>query len=197
MEAPVPASSLIHSATLVSAGIFIILRFYPIFEISYYSFIVLPVVGSLTASYGGITASYQSDIKRILAYSTISHCGFLMLMSSFNINEFVVLYLYIHGFFKATVFMCVGNIIRISKNYQDFRKMGLFYKYLPFECFVSLICLFNLSGIPFSLGFFIKHLIFLGLQLNTFFYLFIIFNVFCGSLSGLFYSYRRALYNRK
>jgi len=167
MEAPVPASSLIHSATLVSAGIFVVLRFYSIFEMSYYSFLILPIVGSLTASYGGVTASFQSDIKRILAYSTISHCGFLMLLTSFNINEFVVLYLYVHGFFKACVFMCVGNVIRISKNYQDFRKMGSFYKYLPFECFVSLICLFNLSGIPLSLGFFIKHLIFLGLQVNT------------------------------
>jgi NADH:ubiquinone oxidoreductase subunit 5 (subunit L)/multisubunit Na+/H+ antiporter MnhA subunit len=194
MEAPVPASSLIHSATLVSAGIFIILRFYSLFEISYYSFFILPFVGSITASYGGVTASYQSDIKRILAYSTISHCGFLMVLSSFNINEFVILYLYVHGFFKAAVFMCVGNIIRISKNYQDFRKMGLFYKYLPFECFVSFVCFFNLSGIPFSLGFFIKHLIFLGLQVNTFLYLFILFNIFCGAISGLFYSYRIFFY---
>ena len=194
MEAPVPASSLIHSATLVSAGIFIILRFYSIFEISYYSFVILPIIGSITASYGGLTASYQSDIKRILAYSTISHCGFLMILSSFNINEFVILYLYVHGFFKASVFMCVGNIIRISKNYQDFRKMGVFFKYLPFECFASLICFFNLSGIPFSLGFFIKHLVFLGLQVNIYVYLFILFNIFCGAISGLFYSYRIFFY---
>jgi NADH:ubiquinone oxidoreductase subunit 5 (subunit L)/multisubunit Na+/H+ antiporter MnhA subunit len=162
MEAPVPASSLIHSATLVSAGVFIILRFFPIFENSYYSYLILPIVGSITAAYGGIVASYQSDIKRILAYSTISHCGFLILLTSVNINEYTILYLYVHGFFKAAVFMCVGNIIRISRNYQDFRKMGLFYKYLPFELFVSFICLFNLAGLPFSCGFYIKHLIFLG-----------------------------------
>ena len=126
MEAPVPASSLIHSATLVSAGIFLILRFYPIFEYSYYSYFILPLMGSVTAAYGGIVASYQADIKRILAYSTISQCGFLMLLCSFNCNEFTVMYLYVHGFFKASVFMCVGNVIRISKNYQDFRRMGLF-----------------------------------------------------------------------
>ena len=141
MEAPVPASSLIHSATLVSAGVFVILRLYPIFESSYYSFFLLPIVGSLTAAYGGIVGAYQSDIKRILAYSTISHCGFLIFLTSFNINEFVILYLYVHGFFKASVFMCVGNVLRMSKNYQDFRKMGLFYKYLPFECFASFVCL--------------------------------------------------------
>jgi NADH:ubiquinone oxidoreductase subunit 5 (subunit L)/multisubunit Na+/H+ antiporter MnhA subunit len=194
MEAPVPASSLIHSATLVSAGIFLILRFYPIFEYSYYAFIILPVIGSLTAAYGGLIAAFQSDIKRILAYSTISHCGFLMLLCSFNLNEFVVLYLYVHGFFKASVFMCVGNVIRISKNYQDFRRMGMFYKYLPFECFCAFVCLFNLAGLPFSLGFFIKHLLFLGNNNNIVLYYFVIFNVLVGAVAGLFYSHRLFYY---
>lgn len=194
MEAPVPASSLIHSATLVSAGIFLILRFYPIFEYSYYAFIILPVIGSLTAAYGGLIAAFQSDIKRILAYSTISHCGFLMLLCSFNLNEFVVLYLYVHGFFKASVFMCVGNVIRISKNYQDFRRMGMFYKYLPFECFCAFVCLFNLAGLPFSLGFFIKHLLFLGNNNNIILYYFVIFNVLIGAVAGLFYSHRLFYY---
>ena len=194
MEAPVPASSLIHSATLVSAGIFLILRFYPIFEYSYYSFILLPIVGSLTAAYGGLVASFQSDTKRILAYSTISHCGFLMLLCSFNLNEFVVLYLYVHGFFKAAVFMCIGNVIRISKNYQDFRRMGLYYKYLPFECFCSFICLLNLGGLPFTLGFYIKHLLFLGTNSNILLYYFVIFNSLIGAIAGLFYSHRLFYY---
>jgi NADH-quinone oxidoreductase subunit L len=194
MEAPVPASSLIHSATLVSAGIFLILRFYPVFEYSCYTFIVLPVVGSLTAAYGGLTASFQSDIKRILAYSTISHCGFLMILCAINLNEFVILYLYIHGFFKAAVFMCVGNVIRISRNHQDFRRMGLYYKYLPFECFCSFVCLFNLAGLPFSLGFFIKHLLFLGNDSNFFLYYVVIFNILIGAVAGLFYSHRLFYY---
>lgn len=190
MEAPVPASSLIHSATLVSAGIFLVLRFYPVFEYSYYSFFLIPLIGSLTAAYGGIVASYQADIKRILAYSTVSHCGFLMLLCSFNTNEFTIMYLYVHGFFKALVFMCVGNIIRISKNYQDFRRMGSFSKYLPFECFCTFLCLFNLGGLPFSIGFFIKHLISLGVDYNIWLVYLTMFNIFLGSVSGLFYSYR-------
>jgi len=190
MEAPVPASSLIHSATLVSAGIFLILRFYPLFELSFYGFFILPIIGSLTAAYGGVVGAYQADIKRILAYSTISHCGFLMLLTAFFINEYVILYLYIHGFFKASVFMCVGNVIRISKNYQDFRRMGSFYKYLPFECYMTFVCLSNLAGLPFSLGFYIKHLIFLGYQSYIYFYFFVFFNTFVGAISGLFYSYR-------
>ena len=194
MEAPVPASSLIHSATLVSAGIFLILRFYPIFEYSFYSFCILPIIGSLTAAYGGLVASFQSDTKRILAYSTISHCGFLMLLCSFNLNEFVILYLYVHGFFKAAVFMCIGNVIRISKNYQDFRRMGFYYKYLPFECFCAFICLLNLSGLPFTLGFSIKHLLFLGVNNNIYLYYFVIFNALIGAIAGLFYSHRLFYY---
>jgi len=141
-----------------------------------------------------LIAAFQSDIKRILAYSTISHCGFLMLLCSFNLNEFVVLYLYVHGFFKASVFMCVGNVIRISKNYQDFRRMGMFYKYLPFECFCAFVCLFNLAGLPFSLGFFIKHLLFLGNNNNIVLYYFVIFNVLVGAVAGLFYSHRLFYY---
>jgi NADH:ubiquinone oxidoreductase subunit 5 (subunit L)/multisubunit Na+/H+ antiporter MnhA subunit len=78
MEAPVPASALIHSATLVSAGLFLLLRFSPIFELSNYIIFVIGFMGALTGLYGGLTAMFQSDIKRILAYSTISHCGFLM-----------------------------------------------------------------------------------------------------------------------
>jgi len=124
MEAPVPASALIHSATLVSAGIFLILRFYSLFEILSYSKYIMVFVGSFTACYGGWVSSFQTDIKRLLAYSTISHCGFLVVLCGlFNLN-WVLSYLYIHGFFKALTFMCAGNIIRFSKNIQDYRRMG-------------------------------------------------------------------------
>jgi NADH:ubiquinone oxidoreductase subunit 5 (subunit L)/multisubunit Na+/H+ antiporter MnhA subunit len=126
MEAPVPASALIHSATLVSAGVFLLLRLSPMFEYSIYSYYVVPIVGSFTAFFGGLCSIYQSDIKKILAYSTISHCGFLMVCYSTYIPEYTILYLYIHGFFKAAVFLCVGNIIRFSRNYQDFRRMGMY-----------------------------------------------------------------------
>lgn len=194
MEAPVPASALIHSATLVSAGIFLILRFLPLFEISTFFYIVVPLVGSLTALYGGFAAMFTSDVKRILAYSTISHCGFLMVLCSTNMVEYVILYLYVHGFFKASVFLCIGNIIRFSRNYQDFRNMGQFYKYLPFECFMTLVCLFNLAGIPFTLGFYIKHLLFLSLGSNIYIYYIVFFNCFFGAVAGLFYS-SRLFYN--
>jgi NADH:ubiquinone oxidoreductase subunit 5 (subunit L)/multisubunit Na+/H+ antiporter MnhA subunit len=194
MEAPVPASALIHSATLVSAGVFLLLRLTSMFEYSIYSYYVVPIVGSFTAFFGGICSVYQSDIKRILAYSTISHCGFLMICYSTYIPEYTILYLYIHGFFKAAVFLCVGNIIRFSRNYQDFRRMGGFYKYLPFECFSSFICLINLCGLPFTLGFYIKHLLVIGVYLNNFFLYFIFVNILGGAVFGLIYSYRLFYY---
>ena len=194
MEAPVPASALIHSATLVSAGVFLLLKLTPLFECSAYIYYFLPLIGSFTAFIGGLSSAYQSDIKKILAYSTISHCGFLMVCYSTYIPEYTILYLYIHGFFKAAVFLCVGNVIRFSRNYQDFKKMGGFWKYLPFECYSSFICLMNLSGLPFSIGFYIKHLLLIGIYMNYYALYFILVNVFCAAVFGLFYSYRLFYY---
>ena len=188
MEAPVPASALIHSATLVSAGIYLILRFNSIFSCTQFSHLLLPIIGSLTAAYGGICAASQTDLKKILAYSTISHCGFLVLLCSLEMNEFVIVYLYVHGFFKAIIFMCIGNILRISQNYQDYRRMGNLFKYLPFEYYCVLISLTNLAGLPFTFGFFTKHLIFLSLENHIYIYYFVLVNTFIGAVSGLFYS---------
>lgn len=190
MEAPVPASALIHSATLVSAGVFILLRFSPLFELSYMATGFIGFFGSVTAVYGGITAMYHSDTKKILAFSTISHCGFLMVICTTGIFEYVILYLYVHGFFKAIIFMSIGNVNRYSRNNQDFKKMGNFYKYLPFDCLLCFVGLVNLSGLPFTLGFFIKHLLFIGLNTNLFFYYSIVVNCLLAAFAGLFYSYR-------
>lgn len=194
MEAPVPASALIHSATLVSAGIFLLLRFSLIFELSSFSFYLIGIVGSLTAFYGGLSSMFQSDTKKILAYSTISHCGFLMVIYTTGVVEYVLLYLYIHGFFKAAVFMCVGNVNRLSKNNQDFKRMGMYYKYLPFDCYLTFIGLFNLSGLPFTLGFYIKHILLISLNYNYLIYYFIIINCLFGAITGLFYSSRLFFY---
>mgnify|MGYP003884115165 FL=1 len=190
MEAPVPASSLIHSATLVSAGIFLLVRFSVLFELSNIAFQIIAVIGSITAFYGGLVSMYQSDTKKILAYSTISHCGFLMVVYTTGVIEYVLLYLYVHGFFKAAIFMSVGNVNRFSRNNQDFKKMGNYYKFLPFDCLMCFIGLINLSGLPFTLGFYIKHLLFIGLIKSTLLYYFILVNCLFGAFTGLFYSYR-------
>ena len=117
-----------------------------------------------------------------------------MVCYSTYIVEYTILYLYIHGFFKAAVFLCVGNVIRFSRNCQDFKRMGGFYKYLPFECISSLLCLINLSGLPFTIGFYIKHLLLIGLYLDNFFLYFIIINILGGAIFGLIYSYRLFYY---
>lgn len=190
MEAPVPASALIHSATLVSAGLFLLLRFSSLFELSNYVIFLLAVISALTSVYGGLSAMFQSDIKRILAYSTISHCGFLIVTFFFFSLDITIFYLYVHGFFKAAVFLCVGNVIRFSNSYQDFRRMGGFYKYLPSDCFFIAIGLFNLGGLPFSIGFYMKHSLLTVIQQNTYFNSFILTLCIFGALTGLFYSYK-------
>lgn len=103
MEAPVPASSLIHSATLVSAGIYLLLKFQLIFIITGFMPILF-LVGSITAAYGGIVAASQTDMKKLLAYSTVSHCGFIV--ASIGLNNFLItiVYLYLHGLLKAVTF---------------------------------------------------------------------------------------------
>ena len=194
MEAPVPASALIHSATLVSAGIFLLLRFNPLFEYSPQILYFVGLIGSITSFYGGVSSMYQSDIKKILAYSTISHCGFLMVLVSFGVYEYVILYLYVHGFFKAVTFLSVGNIIRFTRNIQDFKRMGQFYKYLPFECLAIIISLINLGGLPLSLGFYIKHLLFISLDHNNIYCYIIFINCILGAITGLFYSFKLIYY---
>ena len=122
MEAPVPASSLIHSATLVSAGVFLLLRFYFLIEqleLQKYIFFL----GCFTAAYGGVVAAAQTDVKRLLAYSTMSHCGFLFVLVSTNDIYVTIVYLFLHGIFKASTFFCVGSFIRIYGT-QDTRLMG-------------------------------------------------------------------------
>lgn len=194
MEAPVPASSLIHSATLVSAGVYLVLRFNFIFDATQYSKLIIPIVGSVTAAYGGVCAVAQSDVKKTLAYSTISHCGFLMVLCATEMNEFTILYLYVHGFFKAGVFMCVGNLLRITRGYQDNRRMGGLLKFLPFEYYCLVVGVFNLAGLPFTFGFFIKHLLLISLNSNIYLYYFVLSHCLIGAFSGLFYSYKLSYY---
>ena len=114
MEAPVPASALIHSATLVSAGVYLINKIWFVVALSNYLYYFFIFLSSWTSFYGAFVSLYQTDLKRILAYSTISHCGILMFLSILNNVYILIFYLYVHGFFKSLSFMCVGNIIKSS-----------------------------------------------------------------------------------
>jgi len=158
MEAPVPASALIHSATLVSAGVYLLLRFnYLLYIFDFYYIIIC--LGSITAAYGAIVAAAQTDVKKLLAYSTISHCGFLFVCVGLNNLWLTLAYLYLHGLYKAATFFCVGTFIRFV-NTQDSRGMGQLSRLLPMDAIFLIISASNLGGLPFTLGFLYKQLFF-------------------------------------
>lgn len=156
MEAPVPASALIHSATLVSAGIFLLGRHEVLTSLAWVSPLLL-IWCSLTSLYGGVVAAYQTDLKKVLAYSTISHCGFLFMLVAYNNFFGLVLYLHLHGWFKSYSFMAAGNIITKYLGYQDYRRMGGGAYRTTLESLVLTVSIGCLGGLPFLLGFFNKH----------------------------------------
>lgn len=153
MEAPTPASALIHSSTLVVAGVFLIIRFSVLFEFTLFTNYYLILLGALTLSFGAITAVFQNDIKKLVAYSTISQIGYLVCGCGFCCYEEVLLYLIIHALNKAFLFVLVGYTVHFFNANTDMRQMGGAYLY-SFDISVLLfgVC-FNLAGLPYSAGF--------------------------------------------
>lgn len=189
MEAPVPASALIHSATLVSAGIYLLMRYSTLLLNSLWlPFFIL--ITTFTAFYGSLISCFQTDVKKILAYSTISHCGFLMFSLTLNNPYITILYLFGHGFYKSLSFMGAGNLIQWANNYQDARRMGNFSVKYVFEFFFLLVCLFNLSSFPFFLNFFAKHFLFNSVNTNIYLSCLAYIFLFLAAFNGVFYSLR-------
>lgn len=153
MEAPTPASALIHSSTLVVAGIFLIIRFSILFEFTIFTNYYLALLGAITLAFGAITAVFQNDIKKLVAYSTISQIGYLVCGCGFCCYEEVLIYLIIHALNKAFLFILVGYIVHFFNGNTDMRQMGGIYLY-SFDISVLLfgVC-FNLAGLPYSAGF--------------------------------------------
>lgn len=192
MEAPVPASALIHSATLVSAGIFLICKFNILFlYFEYTNF--LTFIGALTAAYGGVVAASQTDMKKLLAYSTMSHCGFLWILASNNYFEVTIIYLFLHGLFKAATFYCAGSFIRFYES-QDTRLMGCGGSYLLGDSVLLIFCSMNLAGLPFTIGVTYKNL-FLKIFITGTFDFLTVGLIFVGLLSGLVYFFRLVYYS--
>lgn len=159
MEAPTPASALIHSSTLVVAGVFLIIRFSIIFEFTIITNYLLVIIGALTLSFGSVTATFQQDIKKLVAYSTISQIGYLVCGCGFCCYEEVLLYLIIHALNKAFLFVLVGYTVHFFSGNTDLRQMGGMYTY-SFDLSVLFfgICL-NLAGMPYSAGFIGKEML--------------------------------------
>lgn len=153
MEAPTPASALIHSSTLVVAGVFLVMRFSLLFEFVLFTNNFLMLWGSITLAFGAVTAIFQQDIKKLVAYSTISQIGYLVCGCGFGCYEEVLLYLIIHAMNKAFLFVLVGYTVHFFNGNTDMRQMGNVYIY-SFDLTIFLFgACFNLAGLPYSAGF--------------------------------------------
>jgi NADH:ubiquinone oxidoreductase subunit 5 (subunit L)/multisubunit Na+/H+ antiporter MnhA subunit len=173
MEAPTPASALIHSSTLVVAGVFLIIRFSIVFEFTLWTNYMLILLGGATLAFGSITATFQQDIKKLVAYSTISQIGYLVCGCGFCCYEEVLLYLIIHALNKAFLFVLVGYTVHFFAGNTDMRQMGGFYIY-SFDLTVLFlgVCV-NLAGIPYSAGFIGKELLLFQVLRDDFLSLFV------------------------
>jgi NADH-ubiquinone oxidoreductase chain 5 len=159
MEAPTPVSALLHAATLVTAGIYLLLRSSPILEYSPTALLVITIVGATTAFFAATSGLVQNDLKRIIAFSTISQLGYMVMaigLSQYNVALFHTVN---HAFFKALLFLGAGAVIHSFSDQQDVRKMGGLIKFLPFTYSVMLVGTLSLLATPFLTGFYSKDLI--------------------------------------
>ena len=158
MEGPTPASALIHAATMVTAGVFLVARCSPLFELSVMARNVILVVGTCTCLFAATVAIVQTDLKKIIAYSTCSQLGYMFIACGLSVYNVSVFHLMTHAFFKALLFLCAGNIIH-STHEQDINKIGASSRQIPFTYVLTWIGSLALAGIfPFA-GFYSKDLI--------------------------------------
>ncbi len=156
MEGPTPISALIHAATMVTAGIFMVARMSPIYELSETALSVILVIGAITAFFMGLIGVVQHDIKRVVAYSTLSQLGYMTVALGASAYAAGVFHLMTHAFFKALLFLAAGSVIIGMHHEQDMRKMGGLRKYMPITYITSLIGSLALIGFPGFSGFFSK-----------------------------------------
>jgi NADH-quinone oxidoreductase subunit L len=156
MEGPTPISALIHAATMVTAGIFMVARMSPLFELSETALAVVVVIGSITAFFMGLLGIVQNDIKRVIAYSTLSQLGYMTVALGVSAYGAAIFHLMTHAFFKALLFLAAGSVIIALHHEQDIRKMGGLRKYMPITYWTALAGSLALIGFPGSAGFFSK-----------------------------------------
>ena len=139
MEGPTPISALIHAATMVTAGIFMVARMSPLFELSETALAVVIVIGAITAFFTGLLGIVQNDIKRVIAYSTLSQLGYMTVALGASAYSAAIFHLMTHAFFKSLLFLAAGSVIIAMHHEQDIRKMGGLKKYLPITYWTALI----------------------------------------------------------
>jgi len=183
MEGPTPISALIHAATMVTAGIFMVARMSPLYEMSETARSVVLVIGAITALFMGLVALTQYDIKRVVAYSTLSQLGYMTAALGASAYSAAMFHLMTHAFFKAVLFLAAGSVIIALHHEQDMRKMGALRKYMPITYWTLLIGAIASAGIPPFAGFFSKDAIIEAVHLSqtpgaTFAYLCVLSCVF-------------------
>ncbi|MDR3351867.1 MAG: NADH-quinone oxidoreductase subunit L [Zoogloeaceae bacterium] len=191
MEGPTPISALIHAATMVTAGIFMVSRMSPLFELSTTAFSFIMVIGAITALFMGFLGIIQNDIKRVVAYSTLSQLGYMTVALGASAYSVAVFHLMTHAFFKALLFLAAGSVIIGMHHDQDMRNMGGLRKYMPITWITCLIGSLALIGTPFFSGFYSKDSIIEAVALSNipgsgFAY----FAVLAGVFVTAFYSFR-------
>ncbi len=164
MEGPTPISALIHAATMVTAGIFMVARMSPIYELAPVALSFVLFIGATTALFTGLIGMVQNDIKRVVAYSTLSQLGYMTVALGVSAYGAAVFHLMTHAFFKALLFLAAGSVIIGMHHEQDMRKMGGLRKYMPVTYWTSLIGTLALIGMPFFSGFFSKDAIILAVE---------------------------------
>lgn len=167
MEGPTPISALIHAATMVTAGIYMVARMSPLFEFSPTARSVVLVIGATTCLLMGLLAVFQFDIKRVIAYSTLSQLGYMAVALGVSAYDAAIFHLMTHAFFKALLFLAAGSVIIAMHHEQDIRKMGGLARYLPITYFTFVVGSLAISAIPPFAGFYSKDVIIEAAQLST------------------------------
>lgn len=191
MEGPTPISALIHAATMVTAGIFMVARMSPLYEMSTTALSFVLIIGSITALFMGFLGIIQNDIKRVVAYSTLSQLGYMTVALGVSAYSVAIFHLMTHAFFKALLFLGAGSVIMGMHHDQDIRNMGNLKKYMPITWLTSLVGSLALIGTPFLSGFYSKDSIIEAAKASTitgsgFAY----FAVLAGVFVTAFYSFR-------
>ena len=167
MEGPTPISALIHAATMVTAGIYMVARMSPLFEFSQVALSVILVLGGTTAFFMGLVAVTQYDIKRVIAYSTLSQLGYMAVALGASAYDAAIFHLITHAFFKALLFLAAGSVIIALHHEQDMRKMGGLVTYMPVTYLTFVVGTLALCAIPPFSGFYSKDIIIDAVRLST------------------------------
>ncbi len=191
MEGPTPISALIHAATMVTAGIFMVARFSPVFEHSNVALSVMLVIGAIGALFMGILGIVQNDIKRVIAYSTLSQLGYMTVALGASAYQVAIFHLMTHAFFKALLFLGAGSVIMAMHHDQDVRNMGGLGKHMPITAITFLLATLALVGTPFFAGYYSKeHIVEAAEAANVWGAHFAYYCTFAGLFVTSLYSFR-------